>query len=431
MKLSSAAYSFDPDKTTIAKYLKEFSILCVSTLAAFFFFNLFAQFYLAAWIDLLGIILYLSGLIIYRSTGNVYVAGSTFILTCCLVLFFQSIILEVDAIHNMFFFPIVGACCFAISDSKRFTVSCFVLTCASAVAAYLVPKYFNTTSWIMDPEQKIVYMIASILTSLAMTFKVGSIIYRQKQMAFARLNAANRRLEEMNQKNRGLLQLIIHDVSNPLLSIDFAMKYAVRAGSEHPALTRMTSICDPAILTIREIIESAREMMALEDGKIISICKPVEIRRLITETVLLYEHNAHKKGILIESEFKVPKDTEVLVDPKSFKSSVISNLISNAIKFSHRNTTVKIETSEENEQIVLKIIDTGVGMPVKIQENIFSPQARTTRPGTAGEPGVGYGMPLAKAFMDSYGGTIECISEEGIGTLVKLTLKKAKSTVNA
>jgi signal transduction histidine kinase len=77
--------------------------------------------------------------------------------------------------------------------------------------------------------------------------------------------------------------------------------------------------------------------------------------------------------------------------------------------------------------------DEGIGIPGELLENIFNPGASTSRPGTAGEEGSGFGMPLVKQYMGYYGGSImiSSKSEEKFpdehGTEIQLTLKKGQS----
>lgn len=394
-------------------------------LAFFTIINSVVEFWVAALLDLIGICLYLANLYLFKKLKNIYYSGTIYVFICSYVIVSQSIILEPDTYHNMFFFTPIAVFCFALFDKFLYTVISFGITCFGAISSYFIPKYLDTTLWYLSQTEKDFYVAASMLSSLAATYGIGRVLFNQKILSMAQLRKANQKLEKINSKNKGLLQLIIHDVSNPLVAMDFAIKASSQQNKHDESIARINSVCDPAILTIREIIESAREMMALEDGKIATKLFPTDVEEVFEEAVELLREPLKRKEIKVKTSCVLSPETKALIDRKSFKSSVLMNLITNAIKFSYRKSEIKIEATEYDNSIIIKVIDTGVGIPEDIQDKIFSPTHRTTRPGTEGEPGTGYGMPLAKAFMDSYGGKIQCVSEEGIGTLIKLTLQKA------
>ena len=84
-----------------------------------------------------------------------------------------------------------------------------------------------------------------------------------------------------------------------------------------------------------------------------------------------------------------------------------------------------------NDQIILTMTDDGIGIPESILTKLFDDEAKTSRPGTEGEPGTGFGMPIVKSYMDLYEGRIEVLSKvkdettEDSGTTFNLYFKIA------
>lgn len=105
------------------------------------------------------------------------------------------------------------------------------------------------------------------------------------------------------------------------------------------------------------------------------------------------------------------------------------NLVTNAIKFSFPDSTIELDAEQDGDEVSLSIRDFGVGMPETLKRDVFLLKKPTTRLGTLGEAGTGYGMPLVKKFIDSYQGTISIVSKEidkypqDHGTEIILTLK--------
>ncbi|MCG8639494.1 MAG: ATP-binding protein, partial [Desulfobacterales bacterium] len=86
--------------------------------------------------------------------------------------------------------------------------------------------------------------------------------------------------------------------------------------------------------------------------------------------------------------------------------------MTNAIKFSFKGSAIDIIADQNQDLVSLSIIDKGIGMPKKIENDIFNIEKSISRPGTEGEVGTGFGMPLVKKFVEAYGGTIQIISKE-------------------
>ena len=86
--------------------------------------------------------------------------------------------------------------------------------------------------------------------------------------------------------------------------------------------------------------------------------------------------------------------------------------MSNAIKFSNKASNIIVEAYAQGEFKYIKIQDFGIGMPESLINDIFLDHKKTTRTGTELEAGTGFGMPLAKFFIEQYGADIEVISKE-------------------
>ncbi len=107
-------------------------------------------------------------------------------------------------------------------------------------------------------------------------------------------------------------------------------------------------------------------------------------------------------------------------------------MLTNAIKFSEPHSTVSIRSQTEPDGAVQCIItDQGIGIPEPLLRTLFEPNAQTSRPGTGGEMGTGFGMPLIKHVIESFGASIRVESRDREtfpdrhGTTVILSLRPA------
>jgi signal transduction histidine kinase len=179
-----------------------------------------------------------------------------------------------------------------------------------------------------------------------------------------------------------------------------------------------------------DILSNVREMEAVDSGKRTIAITPVNLDRMFDDLNLIFRDRLNEKQIHLEIDNQLPDGIGVLADPVSLSNHVFNNLVSNALKFSFPGSTVRIVACEEGDQVHVSIIDTGVGMSEEIAQAIFDPTRQTTRPGTAGEKGTGFGMPIVKSFVEKYGGRIQVestsaeINPSEHGTTFHLYLKK-------
>ena len=117
----------------------------------------------------------------------------------------------------------------------------------------------------------------------------------------------------------------------------------------------------------------------------------------------------------------------VFADINSVKT-IIRNLVSNAIKFSHPEGAISISVDEWQDFVEVGISDTGVGMSEEDQQKIFDISAKHSTLGTNKEKGTGLGLILCKEFAERNHGSIKVESEIGVGTTFKFTLPKSNES---
>jgi signal transduction histidine kinase len=109
------------------------------------------------------------------------------------------------------------------------------------------------------------------------------------------------------------------------------------------------------------------------------------------------------------------------IDEGELKRAV-QNIISNAIKFSHPFGKIKVSTKHVGENLILKISDAGIGIPLNLQPYVFHKFSSAQRAGTNGEMSTGLGLYFAKQCVISHRGTIYFKSTDGKGTKFYITL---------
>jgi signal transduction histidine kinase len=146
------------------------------------------------------------------------------------------------------------------------------------------------------------------------------------------------------------------------------------------------------------------------------------LKDLLLEATVPLESYARTKHI----ELRVAGVNDLCIfGDRNMITTIIRNLLSNAIKFSNPNSNVSIEVSERNDQIELKIKDTGIGIKPKNIGKLFKIEEHFTRLGTEREKGTGLGLILCKNFITLHGGDIWLESEWQKGTTFHFTVPSA------
>lgn len=170
--------------------------------------------------------------------------------------------------------------------------------------------------------------------------------------------------------------------------------------------------------------------MALDEGKKVVDVKPFNLLSMVNNSYNILSEKFKSKNISLNLKDIENSEIQVLVEGVSFLNSVLNNLFTNAVKFTSSEGEVCVSVVEGENTIELTISDNGIGMPQELTDSVFDTSKPTTRPGTNGEKGTGFGMPLVKRFVESYGGKISISSKEldkdaiDHGTKVKIILNK-------
>ena len=153
-------------------------------------------------------------------------------------------------------------------------------------------------------------------------------------------------------------------------------------------------------------------------------CKPepVDLEVFIQGHASIYRQTAINKNITLQVE--VEKGLLAMTD-YNILSAVLRNLITNALKYSHPNATVFIETRSDGvDKVCVCVRDTGVGMSAQTLRNLFKIEYKSSVPGTMNEKGTGLGLILIRDFLRLLASDLNVESEEGQGSAFSFNLNR-------
>jgi len=233
------------------------------------------------------------------------------------------------------------------------------------------------------------------------------------QVLNKKLETANTRLEEKVEKRTeelslkgeelsSLVHILCHDLANPIGCAGSFISLLEKVPSDLP---KYLPIIKLALKNGMEVISSVRSMQVLEKKGLIMDIKHHCLRELVEESLLILKHRFEEKNIQVQVD--IDPQLIVSVEKISFINSVMNNLLTNAVKFSFSDNQVLLTSQVQADKVRLKIRDYGVGMSSALLSNLFNFNEPTSRTGTNGETGTGFGMPLVKKFMEAFGGEIQ------------------------
>ncbi len=234
---------------------------------------------------------------------------------------------------------------------------------------------------------------------------------------------SRKKLSEINKQKDKLFSIIAHDLRSPFTGMIGFTELLINDFdklSEQDKKNYLQNIYS-SMKNVLALIENLLTWARLNLNKV--EFNPIKISMAeVIHTVLKTQNVAASiKKIQLESycndNIKAFADEDMI-------STVIRNLVSNAIKFTNTNGIIKVNCFYEGEFVKVSVEDNGVGMESDIANNLFAIDKQITTEGTNNEKGTGLGLIICKEFIEKNGGKISVVSKVAYGTNISFTLPK-------
>jgi signal transduction histidine kinase len=265
-------------------------------------------------------------------------------------------------------------------------------------------------------------------------FQAGGVDYVTKpfnqEEVLARINAhvtikrQREELDALNATKDRLFSVIGHDLRGPFMGLLGALELLrdsandMDADTMHELIENLYGSAEKTYHLLENLLEWSRSQQRLVEVT----PAPVQLRALVEENAQVFDVAARQKSVSVHIE--IPGDLVVFAD-RDMISTVVRNLINNAIKFTGSDGGVTVTAEQRNELVLVEVEDTGIGIGAEEADRLFSVDGSFTRRGTQGEAGSGLGLLLAKDYVLRNGGTISVESEPGRGSKFVFTLPAA------
>lgn len=210
-----------------------------------------------------------------------------------------------------------------------------------------------------------------------------------------------------HDKANVLVQIVTHDIANPMTIVSGVCRSRLKKiGDDHAERKHWERVAK-ATNNMLELLDEVKRLHALQSGKISFTLRPTSLQQAIQNGQFTFENRLQDKDLELKVDLHGEEDHWFHGEPISFCNEILNNLLSNAIKFSPRGATIHLQAQTKDQWVHLQVSDKGIGMPQSLIDILFDEYKPTSRQGTEGEKGTGFGMPLMKHIAEAFGGSVQ------------------------
>ena len=223
---------------------------------------------------------------------------------------------------------------------------------------------------------------------------------------------------ELDHMKSGFISMVSHELRSPLSHIIASTELMREAKLSSDQQQDLLNIVHAQSNRLNKFVEQILDVSLLEAGAIKAEQKPVVLKPLIEQIIKAFEIRAHTHRF----ELIVPEGPTIVMGDEGKIQTVLDNLLENAVNYSPKGSRVSIEVSDRDKEVVISVIDEGIGIPAKQLERLFERFQRLNASDDQEQYGYGLGLYISKRLIEIQGGSIWAESEVGRGSRFNFSL---------
>ncbi len=295
----------------------------------------------------------------------------------------------------------------------------------SSISIVVVPAWWQTVWFWLGLICFFIFIVAFIIRyRYIQMYKQQMKLKKLVEQRTEEIEKQKTELEIANKTKDKFLSIIGHDLRNPVSNIDQFNELLLLEHQNYSSeeLVRFYRLLKKSSAHTLQLLDDLLIWAKAQSGEVTIEKKRISIDSMFEKIVGLCEPLALAKELNIE----YPRNINLYAFADAFSiESVLRNLLTNAIKFSKRNSTVELNVAADGNDLILSVKDFGVGMDESQLEELFRIEKIISREGTSGEKGTGMGLIISREFVELNGGEIWVMSEPGQGSTFYFTVSKA------
>lgn len=229
-------------------------------------------------------------------------------------------------------------------------------------------------------------------------------------------------LQLANTHRDRTFSIIAHDLKGPIGSVLSMVNLIIEEDMSKEEILNYLSLVQNSLSNSSNLLNNLLSWARIQEGNHQFEAKQFDLYKALIQSTNLIEETAISKNI----EINLPSQGKYMINADyNMVSTIIRNLINNAIKFSSYQSKIQVKLKEKEKTIQLSVKDSGVGMSQETLANIFKKEVFATQVGTNNERGSGLGLKLVNEFVLLNKGSISVKSELSKGTIFTVSFPKA------
>jgi PAS domain S-box-containing protein len=224
--------------------------------------------------------------------------------------------------------------------------------------------------------------------------------------------ALHQRVEELAEEARRkdeFLAVLSHELRNPLAPVRNALQ-VIRLGSHDAALgEQMRAMAERQVGYMTHLVDDLLDLSRISRGLIRLLKEPVDVAQPVQQAVEGVQPLVRERGLTLAMSLP-PQPVCVEADPTRLQQ-VVGNLLSNAAKYTDPGGHIRLTARQEGSELVLRVRDTGIGIPPDLLPRIFDLFVQAERRLDRSQGGLGIGLTLVRQLVAMHGGTVTAHSE--------------------
>jgi two-component system, OmpR family, sensor kinase len=217
-----------------------------------------------------------------------------------------------------------------------------------------------------------------------------------------------------------------HELRTPLAVILSHAELALDKTRPAAELRETIETCRRSALRMKSVVESLLTLARFDSGELQLECRPIDLAKIAGDCAGQIRPLAEKRQITLELDL----GSAGLIADSDRLSQVVTNLLTNAIRYNHDGGRVMVSTLSTKSDVVLSIADTGIGIGPEHLPHIFERFYRVDKARSRKDGGIGLGLAICRSIVEAHGGQIDVTSSGEGGTLFEVHLPK-RGTVTA